>query len=66
MPLRGKLWEKKTLSLFKDSCTREKKCMFHISVFLLLHVNNLLLPIGIAGKDGTTSLSSEVLLHTHS
>lgn len=62
--LRGKLWEKKTLTNFNDSNTR-KKCMCHMSAFLLLTMNNLLLTIGIAGKKGATSLSAELLLHMH-
>lgn len=36
-----------------------------MSVFLLSTMNNLLLTIGIAGKQGATSFSAELLLHTH-
>lgn len=36
-----------------------------MSVVLLLTVNNLILSIGIAGKEGATNLSSELLLQMH-
>lgn len=36
-----------------------------MSVVLLLTVNNLILSIGIAGKEGATNLSAELLLQIH-
>lgn len=52
----------KTLRLFSDSNNR-RKCILHMTMFLLLTADNLLLTIGIAGKEGTTSLSAEQLLY---
>lgn len=43
----------------------KKKCMIHLSVFLILTMNNLLLTIGIGGKQGANSTSAELLLHTN-
>lgn len=36
-----------------------------MSVVLLLTVNNLILNIGIAGKEGANNLSAELLLQMH-
>lgn len=51
--------------LFNLSNSRKSKKAHFMSVVLLFTVNNLILSIGIAGKEGATNLSAELLLQMH-